>query len=177
MAISETMTYKDIDGNTVTKEWWFSLDKREIAEMKIRHEGPGKGSLEDYLDRIVKEQDNNKLLDNFKAILEASVAVRVDNYLKKTPEVLMEFTGGGAYETMFMKMLGDAQYAANLINGIIPKDMAEEVQKKQAEGEHYTDAQLLAMTDDAFFEAAGGTNPMRWDSRFLTLAARRKTAA
>jgi hypothetical protein len=177
MAIPETMTYKDIDGNEVTKQWWFSLDRREIAEMKIRYEGPGKGSLEDFLDRIVKEQDNNKLLDNFKAILEASVAVRVDNYLDKSPEVLKEFIGGGAYETMFMRMLGDASYAARLINGIIPKDMAEEVQKKQAEGQQFTDAELLSMTEEAFFQAAGGSNPMRWDPRFLTLASRRKTAA
>ena len=175
--ISETFKYKDLDGNEVTKEWYFSLDRAEIAEMKIRHDGTGKGSLEDYLDRIVKEQDNNKLLDNFQAILQKSVAVRKDNYLDKSPEVLKEFIGGGAYEYMFMKMLGDAAYAANLINGIIPKDMAEEVAKKQAEGEAHTDSELLAMTDEAFFAAAGGTNPMRWEPRFLTLAARRKTAA
>lgn len=178
MAISEMITYKDLDGQTVTKEWWFSLDRAEIAEMKIRHDGTGKGSLEDYLDRIVKEQDNNKLLDNFQAILRKAVAVRVDNYLKKSPEVLHEFTGGGAYSAMFMRMLADASYAARLVNGIIPEDMAEEVAKKNAEKEKdYTDAELLAMTDEAFFQAAGGTNPMRWDQRFLVLAGRRKTAA
>lgn len=180
MAISETITYKDIYGETVTKEWWFSLDRAEIAEMKIRHDGPdtGKGSLEDYLDRIVKEEDNSKLLDNFKAILYKAVALRVDNYLKKTPEVVHEFTGGGAYSAMFMRMLSDATYAARLINGIIPEDMAEEAAKRDAEKEkHFTDAELLSMTDEAFFQAAGGTNPMRWEPRFLTLAARRRTAA
>src|SRR4051812_8985733 len=117
--IPETITYNDLDGNTVTKEWYFSLDRAEIAEMKIRHDGTGKGSLEDYLDRIVKEQDNNKLLDNFQAILMKSVGLRKDNYIDKTPAIRAEFTGGGAYETMFMKMLEDATYAARLINGII----------------------------------------------------------
>lgn len=178
MAISELITYRDLDGQTVTKEWWFSLDRAEIAEMKIRHDGTGKGSLEEYLDRIVKEQDNNKLLDNFQAILRKAVAIRVDNYLKKSPEVLHEFTGGGAYSAMFMRMLEDASYAARLVNGIIPEDMAEEVQKQQAERQkEFTDNELLAMTDEAFFQAAGGTNPMRWDQRFLVLAGRRKTAA
>lgn len=177
--ISETFQYKDLDGNVVTKEWYFSLDRAEIAEMKIRHEGPGKGSLEDYLDRIVKEQDNNKLLDNFQAILRKAVAIRKDNYLRKGQEVIEEFTGGGAYETMFMRMLEDATYAAKLINGIIPADMAEEAAKKQAENETktYSDAELLSMTDEAFFEVAGGTNPMKWDQRFLFLASKRKTAA
>lgn len=178
MAISETITYRDLDGQTVTKEWWFSLDRAELAEMKIRHDGTGKGTLEEYLDRIVKEQDNNKLLDNFQAILRKAVALRVDNYLKKSPEVLYEFTGGGAYSAMFMKMLEDAPYAARLVNGIIPEDMAEEAAKREAEGEkNFTDDELLGMTDEAFFAAAGGTNPMRWDQRFLVLAGRRKTAA
>lgn len=179
MAISESIKYTDLDGQVVTKEWWFSLDRAEIAEMKIRHDGTGKGSLEEYLDRIVKEQDNNKLLDNFQAILRKAVAVRVDNYLKKTPEVLQEFTGGGAYETMFMQMLADAEYAARLINGIIPKDMAEEVQKKQAEtvNKQYTDAELLAMTPEAFEQAAGGSDKTKWDKRFLIVGMQRKTAA
>jgi hypothetical protein len=179
--ISEMFEYNDLDGKPVQKEWYFSLDRAEIAEMKIRHDGPdqGEGSLADYLDRIVKEQDNNKLLDNFQAILKKSVAIRPagTNYLKKGQEIVDEFVGGGAYEYMFMKMLGDAVYAANLINGIIPKDMAEEAAKREAEEKQYTDADLLAMTDDAFFTAAGGTNPMRWEPRFLTLAARRKNAA
>lgn len=179
MAISETLTYKDIDGNIVTKEWWFSLDRAEIAEMKIRHDGTGKGSLEEYLDRIVKEQDNNKLLDNFQAILRKSVALRVDNYLKKTPEVVHEFTGGGAYSSMFMAMLGDAEYAARLVNGIIPEDMAEEVRKKQEEtsNKQYTDAELLAMTPEAFEQAAGGSDKTKWDKRFLIVGMQRKIAA
>jgi hypothetical protein len=178
--ISEIFEYKDLDGNSVKKEWYFSLDRAEIAEMKIRHDGPdqGRGSLEDYLDRIVKEQDNNKLLDNFQAILKKSVAIRKDNYLRKGQEVVEEFVGGGAYEYMFMKMLGDAAYAANLINGIIPKDMAEEAAKREAEeSKQYSDADLLSMTDEAFFAAAGGTNPMKWDQRYLLLASKRKTAA
>ena len=175
--IPETITYKDLDGNEVQKVWHFSLDRAEIAEMKIRHEGPGTGTLEDYLDRIVKEDDNNKLLDYFKSILFSAVGIRKGNYIDKSDEIRAEFIGSGAYEAMFMKMLGDAAYAAHLINGIIPKDMAEEVAKKQAEESNLTDEQLLAMTDEAFFAAAGGTNPMRWEPRFLTLAARRKTAA
>jgi hypothetical protein len=177
--IPEMITYRDINGETVTKEWIFALDRAELAEMKIRHEGPGRGTLESYLDRIVKEQDNNKLLDNFKLILLKSVGLRVDNYIDKSDKIRAEFTGGGAYETMFMRMLEDAAYAARLINGIIPKDMAEEAAKRQAEtgSETYTDNELLGMTDEAFFAAAGGTNPMKWDPRFLMLAARRKTAA
>jgi hypothetical protein len=177
--IPETITYNDLDGKPVQKVWHFSLDRAEIAEMKIRHDGTGEGDLEDYLNRIVAEQDNNKLLDNFKAILFKSVGIRKGNYIDKSPEIQAEFVGSGAYEAMFMKMLEDANYAANLINGIIPKDMAEQAAAKEAEdkSKQYTDEDLLAMTDEAFFAIAGGSNPMRWDPRFLTLAARRKNAA
>lgn len=180
--IPETIHYTDLDGKPAQKEWYFALDKAEIAEMKIRHEGPGKGSLEDYLDRIIKEQDNNKLLDNFKAILFKSVGVRKGNYIAKNQDILDEFVGSGAYEAMFMRMLGDATYAANLINGIIPKDLAKAVAEKQAEIEGFanaphSDEELLAMTDEQFFTAAGGSNPMRWEPRFLMLAAKRKNAA
>jgi hypothetical protein len=177
--IPQIITYNDLDGNTIQKEWHFALDRAEIAEMKIRHDGTGKGSLEDYLDLIVKEQDNNRLLDNFKAILFKSVGIRKGNYIDKSEEIRAEFIGSGAYEAMFMKMLEDAAYAAELINGIIPKDMAEQVAAKEAENNsrQYTDVELLAMSDDAFFAVAGGTNPMKWEPRFLLLAGKRKTAA
>jgi hypothetical protein len=176
--ISEFIKYNDLDGKPVVKEWYFSLDKAEIAEMKIRHDDET-GTLEDYLDRIIKEQDNNKLLDNFQTILFKSVAIRPAgaNHLVKNQNIRDEFVGSGAYEAMFMKMLGDAEYAANLVNGIIPKDMAEQAAKAAEKNQQFTDAELLAMTDEAFFQAAGGTNPMRWDQRFLLLAGKRKVAA
>lgn len=175
--ISEVITYTNLDGKVVQETYHFGLDKAELAEMKIRHEGPGKGTLEEYLDRIVKEEDNNKILDNFKAILFASVGIRVDDYVKKDERIRDRFVGSGAYEATFMKMLGDAHYAAHIINGIVPADMAEAVAKQDAENQQYTDEELLSMTEEAFFQAAGGSNPMRWDPRFLMLASRRKTAA
>lgn len=175
--ISENIRYKNLDGNWVEETYHFGLDRAELAEMKIRHEGPGRGTLEDYLDAIVKEDDNNKILDNFKAILFASVGIRVDDYVKKDERIRDRFVGSGAYEAMFMHMLEDAKYAARIVNGIVPADMAEEAAKRQSEEKEYSDAELLAMTDEAFFQAAGGTNPMRWDQRFLLLAGRRKTAA
>jgi len=174
--ISEPITYTNLDGVPVTETYHFGLNRAELAEMKLRHEGPGKGTLEEYLDRIVKENDNNKILDNFKAILLASVGVRVDDYVKKTDEIRDRFIGSGAYEATFMRMLEDAEYAAHIINGIVPADMAAEAAKK-SEKPQYTDAELLAMTDEAFIQAAGSKNPMKWGPRFLTLAARRKTAA
>lgn len=175
--ISEVIRYTNLDGKVVEETYHFGLDRAELAEMKIRHEGPGKGTLEEYLDAIVKEEDNNKILDNFKAILFASVGIRVDDYVKKDERIRDRFVGSGAYEATFMRMLGDAEYAAHIINGIVPADMAEAVAKKEGEQQKYTDEQLLAMTDEAFFEAAGGSNPMRWDPRYLLLASRRKTAA
>lgn len=175
--ISEVIRYTNLDGKVVEETYHFGLDRAELAEMKIRHEGPGKGTLEEYLDAIVKEEDNNKILDNFKAILFASVGIRVDDYVKKDERIRDRFVGSGAYEATFMRMLGDAEYAAHIINGIIPADMAEAAAKKEGEQQKYTDEQLLAMTDEAFFEAAGGSNPMRWDPRYLLLASRRKTAA
>lgn len=174
--ISETIRYRNLDGNMVEETYHFGLDRAELAEMKIRHEGPGKGTLEEYLDAIIKEDDNNKILDNFKAILFASVGVRVDDYVKKDERIRDRFVGSGAYEATFMRMLEDATYAARIVNGIVPADMAAEAAKNQGE-KQYTDSELLAMTDEAFFQAAGGSNPMKWDPRFLLLASKRKTAA
>lgn len=175
--ISEVIRYTNLDGKVVEETYHFGLDRAELAEMKIRHEGPGTGTLEEYLDKIVKEDDNNKILDNFKAILFASVGIRVDDYVKKDERIRDRFVGSGAYEATFMRMLEDAKYAAHIINGIVPADMAAEAAKRQSEEKQYTDAELLSMSEDEFFKAAGGSNPMRWDQRFLVLAGRRKTAA
>lgn len=174
--ISETIRYRNLDGKMVEETYHFGLDRAELAEMKIRHEGPGKGTLEEYLDAIIKEDDNNKILDNFKAILFASVGIRVDDYVKKDERIRDRFVGSGAYEATFMRMLEDASYAAKIVNGIVPADMAAEAAKNQDE-KSYTDIELLNMTDEAFFQAAGGSNPMKWDPRFLLLASKRKTAA
>jgi len=56
------------------------------------------------------------------------------------------------------------------------EDRIEKIMKGEAKKE-YTDAELLALPDDEFFKAAGGTNSRNWDPRFLQIAYQRKTAA
>jgi hypothetical protein len=66
------------------------------------------------------------------------------------------------------------------MNKIMPKHIQEqaEAEARQLTSEEFTDQELLDMPDEDFFKAAGTSNAMKMDKRFLNLAmARRNNAA
>lgn len=175
--ISKVISFEDFAGNPVTDTFWFHLSASEVTELAMSRKG-----LDEYLEEILKTEDVPKLFEIFKELLGLAVGKPLnDRVFDKSPMITAEFLRSGAYDEFFFELIQNPAMAAEFIKEMMPKDLEDRIEKiMKNRGEapkQYTDAELLAMPEDQFLHVAGGSNPMRWEPRFLQIAHRRKSAA
>lgn len=126
-----TINYEDYDGNQRTKEAHFHLNKAELLELQMSWDG----GLEKVLKKMINERDQKRMIEMFKMIILKSYGEKSldgDRFIK-SPEITEAFTQTEAYSELFMKLASDDKAAAEFINGILPKNLQEEVKKLEAE--------------------------------------------
>jgi len=123
--LKKTITFKDLDGNQVTEDFYFNLNQAEIAEMELSYDG----GLSEYLQKIIAKEDGHAIITAFKDIVMKSVGRRSEDGRRfiKSPEITNDFLQTEAYSEMFMNLVTNAESAAEFIRGIVPQDMAKNV--------------------------------------------------
>lgn len=122
--IKKTITYKDFNGNERTDDFYFHFSQAEAAEMSLRNDGGLTGMVE----RIVKAEDRNALMDIFKGlILDAYGEKSTDGkyFMKKDADgrpLSRKFEQTGAFSKLYMELITDADAAAKFFNGVVPSD-------------------------------------------------------
>lgn len=125
------IAYEDYDGNKREIDAYFNLSKAELLELQMSWDG----GLERVLKKIVDEKDQKRMIEMFKMIiLKAYGEKSLDgNRFIKTPEITEAFTQTEAYSELFMELATNADAAAEFVNGIIPKNLQDEVKKLESE--------------------------------------------
>lgn len=121
-------TYEDFDGNQRTEDFYFNLTKAEVTELETSMNG----GLSTLLEKIVKENDQQKIIEYFKKMVlmaygEKSLDGRI---FLKNDKIREEFACSAAYSDIFMELATNADVAAEFVNGIIPKDLRPQDHKK-----------------------------------------------
>lgn len=129
--LKRTMTYETFDGDQVTEDFYFNLTKAELMEMSLGTYG----GLDKFIEKIVNTQDTPKIIELFKEIVLKSYGQKSDDGKRfiKSPELRDAFAQTNAYSDLFMALSTNADEAAAFINGLVPKDIAEEMEKKEKE--------------------------------------------
>lgn len=170
-AAFQEISFTNADGEQVTETWWFELDETDAIEMDVIHELIQKGDPEAYLRGIVERKDSRALLNLWRDMLLASVCKREGKLLVKGPEILKEFRFGGAYRQFFSELITSDDAGAWFFTKIMPDRVRQQAEKETAK--KYTNDELLAMTDEEFYKAAGTSDLREMDKRFMTLAMNR----
>lgn len=171
--IEKAITYTNHDGVSVTETFHFNLGKDELVELAYST----KGGMEAYLREIVASNDNGAILAAFKNLISLAVGRKSEDGRRfiKSKEITDDFLQTNAYSEMLFGLFQNAEEAAEFLNGVIPAEMREKLAEVN-EKKEYTDEQLLAMTDEQFFEIAG-TNPARMTQQQLLVGMHRKNRA
>lgn len=116
--IKEIIKYTDYDGVEKVKECYFHLTAAEVAEMQLSYGG----DLQEKLETVVASSDNRVIVNIFKEfILKAYGEKTLDGRFFKNDDIRDTFAASEAYSELYLKMLRDAEFAANFINSIIPR--------------------------------------------------------
>lgn len=123
----EVIKYTDYDGNERSETFYFNLSKAEITEMELSVTG----GLSESLKSIVEKKDVPNTIAVIKDLILKSYGVKSPDGKRfiKSKELSEEFSQTEAYSELFMKMLGDSEYAAVFMNSIIPADLAKAAQE------------------------------------------------
>ena len=123
--LKKTVTYTDFDGNERTEELYFNLTKAELMELQMSEIG----GLEKRLKGIIMAQNGVEIMKFFKDIFLNSYGVKSPDGRRfiKNDEVRTDFEQTEAYSQLFMELVTDADKMADFIKGVIPSDLASQV--------------------------------------------------
>ncbi len=131
----EKITYTDFDGNERTEDFMFHLTKADLMRWLVQSGGY---SLDQVMERLVKSENSKEIWKIFEDLLfraygEKSIDGKKFIHASKDPEIASNFFDTEAYSVLLMKLIGDAKYAGEFLNDVIPRDLAQEVAKILAE--------------------------------------------
>lgn len=127
--IKETVKYENFDGEQVETDLYFHMSKMEILAV-------GVNNLAGSLDKIVKEKDIQKILEEVKKIVHGAYGERSEDGRRfiKNEEVLDRFKASPAYDEFIFTILTDHNKASRFINAIFPEEVLQSMNQRMADG-------------------------------------------
>lgn len=141
--LKREIKYEDFDGNQTSEIFYFNLSKPELIELEVEYkQGFGK-----ILESIVETKDNKELIAKFKQIILMSYGKKSDDGKRfiKSDQLREEFSQSAAYNELFMELATNDNAAVIFLTGVLPKDIAAEVEKaEEVTGAHAAPAPVEA---------------------------------
>lgn len=128
--LTREITYTDYNGNEQTEKFYFNVTQPELIEMEVEH----KMGFQQHLETIIASDDRKALIREFKALILLAYGEKSSDgkHFVKSEELTRAFTHHPAYSILFMELATDHNAAAAFITGIVPKEMAGEIEKQVA---------------------------------------------
>lgn len=127
--LKKTVTCVDYNGVEYTDDYYFNLTKAEIMKMEMGVAG----GLAEKLQKIIATNDAVKIMEFFEELVLKAYGEKSDDGKRfiKSPEISASFSQTEAYSTIFMELALDAEKAAEFVNGIIPADLAKQLENNK----------------------------------------------
>lgn len=119
--IGKTITYTDFNGAKQTREFFFHISVYELAEMAHSKDG----GFDVHLKRIIATNDNQAILQEFRVLMRKAIGWRSadgEDFLK-SDEYAERFINGDAFDTFFLELISDAEYAGRFVVGVVPEGL------------------------------------------------------
>lgn len=126
--LKKGITFEDYDGNKRTEDHYFNLNKAEVIKWLTTS---GEYTLDKVLERLATERNGKKIMEIFDGLIHLSYGRKSldGRKFEKSEEIWNDFYQTEAYSVLFTELVTDAKKAAEFVNQIIPKDLANEVEK------------------------------------------------
>lgn len=125
--LKKDITYKDFNGETTTETFYFHLSQADLLRMEVRT----KGGLQKALEVMVQAEDGAAIMEFIETFIKESVGRKSPDgrRFEKSATILDDFTSSNAYDALFMELCTNPANAADFLNGIVPAEMAENIEK------------------------------------------------
>lgn len=130
--IYEEITYSDYNGVERTEKFYFNLNKAELLKMELGTTG----GFTEQVRKIIDAKDQPALIEvfeNFICMAYGEKSADGKRFMKEDENgypLYKYFMQTEAYSQLYMKLSTDADAAARFINGVVPADLAAQVDTK-----------------------------------------------
>lgn len=120
--------FEDYDGNKRVEDHYFHLNRAEIIKWLTTN---GEYTLDKLVMRLSSEKNGKKIMEIFESLIKLSYGRKSldGRKFEKSEEIWNDFYQTEAYSELFTELVTDANKAADFVNRIIPKSLADDVQK------------------------------------------------
>lgn len=124
----KTIQFTDYNDVERKEEHYFHLNKAEVIKWLTMN---GDYTLDKVLERLSMERNGKKIMEIFEDLIHRSYGRKSldGRKFEKTEEIWNDFYQTEAYSVLFTELVTDAKKAADFVNQIIPRDLANEVEK------------------------------------------------
>lgn len=124
----KTIEFTDYNNVARKEDYYFHLNKAEVIKWLTTS---GDYTLDKVLERLSTERNGKKIMEIFEDLIHRSYGRKSldGRKFEKTEEIWNDFYQTEAYSVLFTELVTDAKKAADFVNRIIPKDLADEVAK------------------------------------------------
>lgn len=112
-----------------TQTLYFNLSRREMMDFVKKYDGIN--SFRDYLDSAKTAEDVYTIVEFIDDVLGSAYGERQGERFVKSEVIRDNFLNGPLYEALFEKMLTDGRFAADLLTGVFPEKIMEQVKKDE----------------------------------------------
>lgn len=139
--LKKTMTFKDLDGNDVTEDFYFNLTVADLAELELSR----KDGLAAHLQKLIAAEEGGEIIALMKSLLCMAVGKRSEDGRRfiRNQQVIDDFVQSNAYSDLFMELATDANSAVEFIKGIVPNEALDKI----STGQPVTDLKLPEEND------------------------------
>jgi len=145
--LKKTIKYTDFNDEEQERDFYFNLTKAELVRMDMNATTGDGDSLAKKIERIIASNNGKEIMQEFEGLILSSYGERTpDGRFEKSPEISSRFASTAAYSELFMELVTDANAGAAFINGLVPKDLADELRKSEGTALQVASEQALAQS-------------------------------
>ena len=112
-----------------TQTLYFNMSRREMMEFIKKYDGIN--SFREYLNSAKSAEDVYSIVEFIDDVLGSAYGERQGERFIKSEVIRDNFLNGPLYEELFEKMLNDGNFAVDLLTGIFPEKIMEQVKKDE----------------------------------------------
>lgn len=135
----KTVKYSDFDNNERTEDLYFNLTQSELVEIALNlPDGLSETNItqvnEQSATQILEKLGGDGIFKFVKELMLKAYGIKSEDgrRFEKSEQISTEFSQTMAFDTMFMELMSNDLAAAEFVNAIIPKEMADNVNKQIA---------------------------------------------
>ncbi len=127
--LKKTIKFVDYFGDEREEDFYFNLSKAELMRLQLGTVG----GLTERIKGILAAKNVPAMMDMFEDIILKSYGEKSDDGRRfiKSEELAKAFSETPAYEQLFMEILTEEGAAAEFIKGIIPSELAKELEAQE----------------------------------------------